>query len=79
MNSLAEMRLDQIQNFLHHIDRLTSMAFLSRQQTNSVNPVELIPLSKTDFIMPDRWRLIIDKSDDIYPEYFNQIFTKGDH
>ena len=76
MNSLAEMRLDQIQNFLHHIDRVTSEAFLSRQQQHSVNPVEGVPLSKADFSMPDRWQLIVDKEDDIYPLFFNQIWKR---
>lgn len=76
MNSLAEMRLDQIQNFLHHIDRLASGAFLSRQQQYSVNPVEGVPLSKAEFSMPDRWQLIVDKEDDIYPLFFNQIWKR---
>lgn len=76
MNSLAEMRRDQIQNFLHQIDRLTSVAFLSRQQLNSCNPVELVPLSKDDFSLPDRWGLIVNKVDDIYPIFFNQIWKR---
>jgi len=76
MNSLAEMRLDQIQNFLNHIDRVTSGAFLSRQQQHSFNPMECVPLSKADFSMPDRWRLIVDKEDDIYPLFFNQIWKR---
>ncbi|MFZ3385520.1 MAG: putative sugar O-methyltransferase [Candidatus Methanoperedens sp.] len=76
MNSLAEMKLDQIKNFLHHIDRMTSEAFLSRQQQHSVNPVERIPLSKADFSMPERWRVIVDKEDDIFPLFFNQIWKR---
>ena len=76
MNSLAEMRLDQIKNFLSQIDRLTSRAFLSRQQEKSFNPIELTPLTKNDFALPSRWLLILDKLDEIYPDYFNQIWTR---
>ncbi len=76
LNSLAEMRLDQIKNFIHNIDRLTSTAFLSRQQIHSVNPVERISLSKANYKMPKRWQLILDKADDIYPSFFNQIWRR---
>lgn len=76
MNSLAEMRLDQINNFLGHIDRVTEMAFLSRQEVKSLNEVELVPLNKSNFAMPSRWRLVVDKLDDIYPDYFNQIWQR---
>ncbi len=76
LNSLAEMRLDQIRNFLHHIDRVTSKGFLSRQQQQSINPVEQVPLSKAHFSMPERWSLVLDKEDDIYPLFFNQIWKR---
>ena len=76
LNSLAEMRLDQIKNFLGHIDRLTKSAFLSRQQIKSRNPIEQTTLTKKDYAMSNRWRLIVDKGDDIYPEYFNQIWKR---
>lgn len=76
MNSLGEMQIDQIQNFLHHIDRLTTMAFLSRQWLHWVNPIDHITLTKDTFTMRSRWRLILDKVDDIYPDFFNQIWKR---
>lgn len=77
LNSLAEMKLVQINNFIEHIDRVTSRAFLSRQQIDSINEVELTPLPKSAYAMPNRWHLILDDVDDIYPTYFNQIWEKG--
>jgi putative sugar O-methyltransferase len=76
LNSLQEMRLDQIKNFLFHIDRLTTGIFLSRQMIDSCNIVESVHLSKDNFRMPEWWQLLVDKVDDIYPIYFNQIWKR---
>jgi hypothetical protein len=76
LNSLAEMRLDQIKNFIDKINKSTSATFFSRQQIKSINPIELQPLSKGDFAMPEMWRLILDTQDAIHPQYFNQIWQK---
>ena len=76
MNSLVEMQVNQIENFLHQIDRLTTVAFLSRQWLRSVNLMEQTHLTKAHFAMAKRWRLILDKLDDIYPDLFNQIWKR---
>jgi len=76
MNSLMEMRIDQIRNFLHHIDRLTTRAFLSRQVQRWVNPLERHAVTKATFAMPDSWQLVLDKVDDIHPDFFNQIWKR---
>jgi len=76
LNSLAEMRLNQINNFLQQIDRVTLLAFMSRQQLASINPVELVSLSKDNYKMPERWRLILDNADEIFPSFFNQIWRR---
>jgi putative sugar O-methyltransferase len=78
MNSLMEMQVDQIRNFLHHIDRLTTGAFLSRQWQRWVNPVDKIEVSKDSFAMARRWRPLLDQTDEIYPEFFNQIWKRRD-
>jgi putative sugar O-methyltransferase len=77
MNSLAEMKKVQIGNFIKHIDRLTSIGFMSRQQISSFNPVELVHLTKQDFAMPSNWNLSLDTVDVIYPTYFNQVWKKA--
>jgi putative sugar O-methyltransferase len=76
MNSLMEMRIDQIQNFLHQIDRLTTVAFLSRQWLQAVNLMENTYFTKSNYNMPYRWQLILDKVDDIHPDFFNQIWKR---
>lgn len=76
MNSLMEMQIDQIRNFLHHIDRLTKLAFLSRQWQHWVNPLEGHTVTKATFAMHSRWRLVLDKVDDIHPDSFNQIWKR---
>jgi putative sugar O-methyltransferase len=76
MNSLTEMRIDQISNFLFQIDRVTSLAFLSRQWLKWENPLDRHSVSTDTFKMNENWRLNLDKIDDIYPEFFNQIWIK---
>jgi putative sugar O-methyltransferase len=76
MNSLTEMRIDQIRNFLGHIDRLTTRAFLSRQWIKWENIFDGHSVTKDIFALGKRWRLAVDKPDDIYPEFFNQVWVR---
>ncbi len=77
MNSLMEMRPDQVRNFLNQIDRLTTRAFLSRQWLKWRNPDEGHSLVKEDFALGERWRIGLDQIDDIFPEFFNQVWRKA--
>ncbi len=74
--SLAEMQKRQVENFLHHIGRITSKTFFSSQQIVSKNPVEAELFTKESFAMNDKWRLDVDEVDDVHPMYFNQIWNK---
>jgi putative sugar O-methyltransferase len=76
MNSLMEMRADQVRNFLNQIDRLTTRAFLSRQWLKWRNPDEGHSLAKEDFALSERWRVGLDQIDDIFPEFFNQVWQR---
>jgi len=76
LNSLQEMRIDQIQNFLAQIDRVTSKAFLSRQWSEKMDHLNNVRVTKDLFRMSARWRLVLDRVDDISPESFNQIWLR---
>ena len=76
LNSLAEMAPVQINNFITQIHRVTSTAFLSRQQLDNFNPIEKVRLVKSSYKMPDGWTLRLDNIDEIHPIYFNQIWEK---
>jgi len=78
MNSLGEMRLDQVENYLYHIDRLTKHGFLSRQELHDKSKNEWLEgFSKETFSLPDeRWKLLLDKIDDFHPHFFNQIWNR---
>jgi putative sugar O-methyltransferase len=77
MNSLMEMRADQVRNFLNQIDRLTTRAFLSRQWLKWRNPDDGHSLVKEDFALSERWRVGLDQIDDIFPEFFNQVWQRA--
>lgn len=76
MNSLMEMESEQIRNFLHQIDRLAKRAFLSRQFSHWTNALEGQTVTRESFALPERWRLAVDKPDDVHPEFFNQIWKR---
>jgi hypothetical protein len=38
-----------------------------------VNTLDHHAVTKSTFTMHDGWRLVLDKVDDIHPDYFNQI------
>jgi putative sugar O-methyltransferase len=78
MNSLGEMRLDQVQNYMYQINRLTTRGFMSRQEFHekSKNPW-LEKFTPETFALPrDRWDLVIDKIDDFHPFFFNKIWVR---
>ena len=80
MNSLGEMRLDQVENYLHQIDRLTKQGFMSRQEFHDKSKNKwLEKFSKETFALPDeRWQLVVDKMDDFHPYFFNQVWKRED-
>jgi len=77
MNSLGEMRLDQVENYLYHIDRLTTQGFMSRQEFHDKSKNEWLEgFPKETFALPkERWELVVDKIDDFHPHFFNQIWS----
>jgi len=77
MNSLMEMRREQILNFIGHIDRLTRTAFLSRQWLTWRNEWDKITIGRGDFVLGDRWRLALDAVDEIYPAFFNHVWIRN--
>jgi len=76
MNSLMEMRREQISNFLKQIGRLTTKGFLSRQWLRWRNHLDDLTVEKDDFVLTDGWRKVLDCVDDIYPDFFNQIWER---
>jgi putative sugar O-methyltransferase len=77
MNSLMEMRREQIANFIGQIDRLTKRAFLSRQWLKWRNAWDQITVEKQDFALGGAWRLALDAVDEIHPGLFNHIWARG--
>jgi putative sugar O-methyltransferase len=79
MNSLGEMRLDQVKNYLYHIDRLTTKGFMSRQEYHDKSKNKWLEgFPKETFALPkERWELVVDKLDDFHPYFFNQVWKRS--
>ncbi|MEJ0070437.1 MAG: putative sugar O-methyltransferase [Pseudomonadota bacterium] len=76
MNSLMEMRREQIINFIRHIDRLTRRAFLSRQWLKWYNDTDKITVGAGDFELGAAWTKTLDAIDEIHPQMFNHIWQR---
>jgi putative sugar O-methyltransferase len=76
MNSLMEMRREQITNFLGQIDRLTRHAFLSRQWINWRNAGDKVTVGADDFALGRGWTKALDAIDEIHPEMFNHVWRR---
>jgi len=76
INSLMEMRHEQIKNFLSHITRLTRMYFFSQQWYKWKNTADNIDVNKEDFKLEGDCELIYEKSNEIYNDFFIQIWKK---
>ncbi len=77
MNSLMEMRMEQIKRYLKHIERLTTTGFMSRQWLTWTNPVDGNAVTRDDFMLDGPWQLVLDQIDEIYPEFFNHVWQKS--
>lgn len=78
MNSLGEMRLDQVLNYLHYIDKLTKMGFMSRQELHEQSKNQwLEKFPKETFALPgENWWLKVDDIDEFHPYFFNQVWVR---
>lgn len=76
MNSLMEMRMEQVINYLGHIDRLTKLAFLSRQWIKWSNEWDAVTLGRENFSLGTNWEKVVDLVDEIHPHFFNHVWKK---
>jgi hypothetical protein len=76
-HSTAERTLEQAMSIAPMDSRLTTRAFLSRQWLKWRNPDEGHSMAKEDFALGERWRVALDKTDDIFPEFFNQVWQRA--
>jgi putative sugar O-methyltransferase len=76
MNSLMEMPMEQIHNFITHIQRLTRIAFLSRQWIQPRNETNQTTLVEKDFFLGDGWQKVLAETDDIHPQFFNHVWKR---
>jgi putative sugar O-methyltransferase len=77
MNSLMEMRREQITSFIEHIGRLTARAFLSRQWLKWKNAWDKTTVERGDFVLGRGWKLAFDATDEIHPAFFNHVWTRA--
>jgi putative sugar O-methyltransferase len=76
MNSLMEMRFEQIDNFLCHIGRTTRSAFFSRQYKEWHNADDNITVNERHFQIGPTWNAALSETDAIHPRFFNHIWRK---
>jgi putative sugar O-methyltransferase len=76
VNSLMEMKLEQIKNFLRHIDRVTRQLFFSQQWFKWENTFDKIVVRKEDFTLNSNWKITVEMANEVFPLFFVQIWKK---
>lgn len=76
INSLMEMKLNQIRNFLFHIDRVTKGIFYLKQWKRWTNEIDRVMIEQTHYAMNPPWQLTLKKTDEIYKDFFVEVWLK---
>jgi putative sugar O-methyltransferase len=78
INSLMEMKLDQIKNFLFHIDRVTKSIFYLKQWKKWTNEMDRVVTEQSHYTMNPPWQLALKKTDEIYKDFFVEVWLKNE-
>ena len=76
INSLMEMRRDQIEHFLRQISRVSAGYFFCKQWIDWTNSIDDIRTRQDDFDMGNGWRQLSVQKDEIYQDFFTSVWRK---
>jgi putative sugar O-methyltransferase len=77
INSIHEMRRDQIKHYMKLMGRATKSALYLKQQKDYVNPVDNLVIGRNDYPLPSGWAPSADRFDLINPGFFERIYRRG--
>ena len=78
ISSLHEMRFDQIQFYKQQLDRLTTGCIYFKQWNEWRNPIDLLTIGRSDFLMPESWSLVLDRRHPIQGDFCELGFIRPD-
>lgn len=74
ISNLPEMRREQIDMFLGHVDRLCGGHYFNKQYWDYFNPIDRYRMRFIDYPVPDRWRLVHLRPVWDKPNFFEAIY-----
>ena len=77
INSLMEMRRDQIELFLKQMGRVASQFFFCKQWIDWTNGIDAVRVEQRDYDLGEGWRRISDAQDEIYQQFFTSLWRKA--
>jgi putative sugar O-methyltransferase len=75
ISSLHEMRVDQIDNFLHLMQRKTTEAIYIKQWLNFQNPIDKITLLHSAYDLGSTWRCVMRQIDPVQDLFFEAVWV----
>ncbi len=77
INSLMEMKNEQIKNYIHQIDRLTKKLFYSQQYFDWTNTDDNIRMTKDKFIVGENWKVVYEGKSPFQEYFFIQVWKRN--
>jgi hypothetical protein len=78
ISSLHEMTIDKIGYYLAQFDRLIAPGghFYLKAWKRSVLPVDEVVINRGDYPIPADWRIVVERTPDFQPAFFETVFQK---
>jgi putative sugar O-methyltransferase len=77
ISTLPEMRPEQIELYLNLFERLSAHHIYLKQWKSWKNSLDGTDMRVEDYLLGDDWRLSLDQTDPIVPEFFNRVWQRG--
>lgn len=77
ISSLHEMRPEQIEHYLHAVDRHTDGFFYTKQWQRSVNPHDELVVERDDYPIPPHWQTVYSRDHEIQTAFFEALYRVG--
>jgi putative sugar O-methyltransferase len=75
ISTLPEMRPEQVKMYLKELQRITAGHIFLKQWRSWKNPLDGTDLSASDYEFSDRWKLTLDRTDPVIPDFFNRVWS----
>jgi len=73
--SFAEMPKESINNYFHHLDRITDGVFFTKQRKYEKNTLDDVEISKDNYPIPEHWKQLTYSTSSLYDQFFQESYN----